>query len=106
SRWHREHRSENDFKNQAIHRATYHLPPKPSLIHHSDRGSQYAATAYQAMLRSHGIRTSMSRKGNCYDNACIESFHSIIKKELIFHEKYRTREEAKKSIFDYIMTFY
>lgn len=48
----------------------------------------------------------MSRKGNCYDNACIESFHSVIKKELIFHVKYRTREQAKRSIFNYIMTFY
>src|SRR5699024_1303411 len=83
-----------------------HLPPKTGLIQHSAPGSQYAATAYQAMLRSHGIRTSMSRKGNCYDNACIESFHSIIKKELIFHEKYRTREEDIKSIYDYIMKFY
>ncbi|WP_212929525.1 IS3 family transposase, partial [Oceanobacillus oncorhynchi] len=50
--------------------------------------------------------TSMSRKGNCYDNACIESFHSVIKKELIFHEDYQSREEAKRSIFSYIMTFY
>lgn len=104
--WHMSHRMTKDLTIQALQRAMNHLPPKPGLIHHSDRGSQYAATAYQAMLRSHGIRTSMSRKGNCYDNACIESFHSIIKKELIFHEKYRTREEAKKSIFDYIMTFY
>jgi putative transposase len=50
--------------------------------------------------------TSMSRKGNCYDNACIESFHGIIKRELIFHQSYRTREEAKRSIFEYIASFY
>ncbi len=48
----------------------------------------------------------MSRKGNCYDNACIESFHSVIKKELIFHEKYKTRDQAKKSIVEYIVSFY
>ncbi|TKI61243.1 hypothetical protein FC756_19670 [Lysinibacillus mangiferihumi] len=58
------------------------------------------------MLRNNGITTSMSRKGNCYDNACIESFHSVIKKELIFHEKYKTRDQAKKSIVEYIVSFY
>jgi len=89
-----------------VSRAINQRPPKEGLIHHSDRGSQYAATDYQAILRSYGIITSMSRKGNCYDNACIESFHSLIKKELIFHEKYQTRRAAKKSIFTYIMTDY
>ncbi|WP_374723322.1 transposase, partial [Calidifontibacillus erzurumensis] len=57
-------------------------------------------------LRQYGMFTSMSRKGNCYDNACIESFHSIIKRELIFHESYETREQAKRSIFEYIVNFY
>lgn len=90
----------------ALQRAINQQQPQEGLIHHSDRGSQYAATDYQAILRSHNITTSMSRKGNCYDNACIESFHSVIKKELIFHERYQTREEAKRSIFNYIMTFY
>lgn len=81
-------------------------PPKAGLIHHSDRGSQYASLAYQDLLRTHGIITSMSRKGNCYDNACIESFHSIIKKELIHHENYDTREAAKIQIREYIVSFY
>jgi len=90
----------------ALQRAINQQPPQEGLIHHSDRGSQYAATDYQAILGKYNITTSMSRKGNCYDNACIESFHSIIKKELIFHEKYQTREQAKRSIFAYIMTFY
>src|SRR5699024_8324525 len=89
---HMSHRMTKHLTIQALRRAMNHLPPKPGLIHHSDRGSQYAATAYQAMLRSHGIRTSMSRKGNCYDNACIESFHSIIKKELIFRSEEHTSE--------------
>ncbi|REJ12312.1 MAG: hypothetical protein C6W58_16920 [Bacillaceae bacterium] len=76
------------------------------MIHHSDQGSQHASNEYQTMLRQYGIQTSMSRKGNCYDNACAESFHSIIKKELIFHETFTTREEAKQRIFEYIECFY
>lgn len=90
----------------ALKRAIQTQPPSPGLIHHSDRGSQYASTEYQQLLRANEIITSMSRKGNCYDNACIESFHSVIKKELIFHEKYKTREQAKKSIVEYIVSFY
>jgi putative transposase len=76
------------------------------VLHHSDRGSQYASHDYQKQLQIYSMKSSMSRKGNCYDNACIESFHSIIKKELIYLNKYQTREEAQKSIFDYIEVFY
>lgn len=90
----------------ALERAIRTHPPKKGLIHHSDRGSQYASNDYQKILRKHHIITSMSRKGNCYDNACIESFHSIIKRELIFHEDYQTRNQAKESIFEYIVSFY
>lgn len=90
----------------ALKRAINHQKPQEGLIHHSDRGSQYAAYAYQGVLRKHKITTSMSRKGNCYDNACIESFHSILKRELVFHRKYRTRLEAKRDISSYIMSFY
>ena len=90
----------------ALKRAIRTQTPTPGLIHHSDRGSQYASKEYQQILRNNGITTSMSRKGNCYDNACIESFHSVIKKELIFHEKYKTRDQAKKSIVEYIVSFY
>ena len=90
----------------ALKRAMVTQPPSPGLIHHSDRGSQYASNDYQVILREHEIMTSMSRKGNCYDNACIESFHSVIKKELIFHHTYKTRVEAKESIFEYIVSFY
>lgn len=79
---------------------------RDGLIHHSDRGSQYASVEYQKKLREKEITTSMSRKGNCYDNACIESFHSIIKKELIHHCDYKTRNEAMFSIMEYILTFY
>lgn len=90
----------------ALKRAIQTQTLTPGLIHHSDRGSQYASKEYQQILQNSGITTSMSRKGNCYDNACIESFHSVIKKELIFHEKYKTRDQAKKSIVEYIVSFY
>lgn len=90
----------------ALERAKTVQPPKERLIHHSDRGSQYASIDYTDVLKEAKIEISMSGKGNCYDNACIESFHSVIKKELIFHCDYKTRDEAKLSIFDYIVSFY
>ena len=80
--------------------------PEPGLIHHSDRGSQYASHDYQERLKQYQMLGSMSRKGNCYDNACIEAFHSVLKKELIYQEKFKTREQARKRIFEYIVCFY
>lgn len=80
--------------------------PGPGLIFHSDRGSQYAAYAYQDELRKYNIQQSMSRKGNCYDNASMESFFSTLKKDIIYGRKFRTREEAKIVIVEYIETFY
>lgn len=91
---------------RALKRAFQTQAPTQGLIHHSDRGGQYAALDYQALLQANGITTSMSRKGNCYDNACIESFHSIIKKELIHHENYANRAVASRSILEYIVSFY
>ncbi len=76
------------------------------LVHHSDRGSQYASFEYQSLLSSHQIVSSMSRKGNCWDNAVVESFFHTLKTELIYHCKYKTREEAAQSIFEYIEVFY
>ncbi|EKC6408305.1 IS3 family transposase [Staphylococcus pseudintermedius] len=90
----------------ALNKAYTIQEPREGLIHHSDQGSQYASIEYQNLLREKGIQSSMSRKGNCYDNACIESFHSIIKKELIHHQDYKTRNEAMFSIVEYILTFY
>lgn len=90
----------------ALKRAINKQPPKRGLIHHSDRGTQYCSKAYRALLDQYGIISGMSLKGNCYDNACIESFHSVIKKEWIFHEKYRTRAQAQVSILEYILHFY
>ena len=76
------------------------------LLHHSDRGSQYASNAYQHRLATHGIRCSMSGPGNCYDNAAMESFFGTLKTELVHHERYATRDEARASIFEYIEGFY
>ena len=76
------------------------------LLHHSDRGSQYAATSYQQLLAAHGVTASMSRKGNCWDNACIESFFGTLKRELVYHRRYATRDDATRDIFEYIEVFY
>jgi len=104
--WAMSERMTKELVMRALKRAFQTQPPTEDLIHHSDRGSQYAALDYQALLRANSITTSMSRKGNCYDNACIESFHSIIKKELIHHENYNTRKAASMSILEYIVSFY
>ena len=80
--------------------------PQAGLLHHSDRGSQYAATRYQHLLTTHGITPSMSRRGNCWDNACVESFFGTLKRELVHHRHYATRDEAKQDIFEYIEVFY
>jgi transposase InsO family protein len=80
--------------------------PDPGLLHHSDRGVQYACEAYRSFLDRYGIEPSMSRTGDCYDNAAMESFFSTLKRELIYHEKYQTRDEARLSIFEYIEVFY
>ena len=77
---------------KALERAWERQRPAGSVLHHSDRGSQYASHDYQEKLQEYGMVGSMSRKGNCFDNACIESFHSIIKRELVYLEKFKTRE--------------
>ena len=68
--------------------------------------AQYAAGPYQQLLTTHGITASMSRKGNCWDNACVESFFGTLKRELVYHRHYATRAEAKQDIFEYIEVFY
>jgi transposase InsO family protein len=80
--------------------------PEEGLLAHSDRGSQYASDHYQRLLKKHGIECSMSGVGQCWDNAPMESFFATLKKELVHHEDYRTRAEARASIFEYIETFY
>ena len=80
-------------------------PPK-GMIHHSDRGSQYCAAEYQKLLTQFGMKPSMSRRGNCYDNAPMESFWGTLKNELVYHQHYRTRQEAVRDITEYIEVFY
>jgi putative transposase len=95
-----------DLTEQALRRALKTRQPQAGLLHHTDRGSQYAAEPYQQMLTAHGITASMSRKGNCWDNACVESFFGTLKRELIHHRQYSTRDEAKREIFEYLEVFY
>lgn len=90
----------------ALRQAVSRERPSEGLIHHSDRGKQYACYAYQGLLKDYGITSSMSRSGNCYDNAHIESFFGTLKRELVHGARYRTRQEARLSIFEYVEVFY
>ncbi len=80
--------------------------PKPGLVHHSDRGSQYAAKLYRRLLKARGIECSMSRKGDCWDNAVAESFFATLKVELVYETLFITRAQARQQIFEYIEVFY
>ena len=80
--------------------------PPPGLVHHSDRGSQYASHAYQALLKQHGMICSMSRKGNCWDNAPVERFFSSLKREWTGDRLYRTRQEAIADVREYVTVYY
>lgn len=91
---------------EALRMAIEQRQPPIGLIHHSDRGVQYASAEFRAILAEHGVVASMSRKGNCYDNAAKESFFHTLKTELVNHERYRTRNEARASVFEYIEVFY
>ena len=91
---------------QALFRAVAAKRPGRGLIHHSDRGSQYCAHAYQKLLRQFGMQVSMSRKGNCWDNAPMESCWGSLKTELVHHRRFSTREQAKREIKEYIEIFY
>jgi transposase InsO family protein len=90
----------------ALDMALRRRAPGEGLLAHSDRGSQYASDHYQRLLGKHGIACSMSGVAQCWDNAPVESFFASLKKELVHHEKYTTREEARASIFEYVETFY
>jgi len=80
--------------------------PAPGLLHHSDRGGQYACAEYRALLDAHGVRASMSRRGNCWDNAVAESFFATLELELLRRRQWRTHQEARRAIFAYIETWY
>ena len=90
----------------ALRMALAQRTPHQPLIIHSDRGAQFASAAYRQTLIQHRLLASMSRKGNCYDNAFIESFWSTLKYELVYHHRFTTLAEARTAIFDYIETFY
>ncbi len=91
---------------QALWMAFKQERPAQGLTQHSDRGSQYAGGEYRKLLEQFGMNASMSRRGNCYDNAAMESFWASLKKEQVHHRRYATREETKADIFDYIECFY
>ena len=90
----------------ALTMAIEHRRPARGVVHHTDRGSQYAATRYRELLAGHGLTASMSRRGNCWDNAVVESFFHTLKTEHVQHQRYRTREEARQDIFEWIEVFY
>ena len=91
---------------QSLFRAVAAKRPGPGLIHHSDRGSQYCSHEYRKSLDRFGMIASMSRKGDCYDNAPMESFWGMLKSELVHHRRYKTRQEAMKEIAEHIEIFY
>ena len=89
----------------ALTMAIEHRRPAHGVVHHTDRGSQYAATRYREVLADHGLTASMSRCGNCWDNAVVESFFHTLKKEHVHHQHHRTREAARQDIFEWIDVF-
>jgi transposase InsO family protein len=91
---------------EALEKALRRRKPEAGLIFHSDRGTQYASYAFRDLLDRYGFVQSMSSTGHCYDNALMESFFHTLKTELIYFEKYRTKQEARGSVFEYIEIFY
>lgn len=99
-------RMTRDLVEESLMKAIIVRRPGQGLLHHSDRGAQYCSLKFRSMLDRYGLIASMSRKGNCYDNAPMESFWGILKQELINHRKYETRREAIRDITEYIEIFY
>ena len=99
-------RMTRELVSKSLYRAVAMKRPGSGLIHHSDRGSQYCAHDYRKALEQFGMNASMSRRGNCYDNAPMESFWGTLKNELVHHSRYRTRQEAMQEITEYIEVFY
>jgi putative transposase len=104
--WAMDKRMKSTLVTDALKMALMRRKVRNPLLLHSDQGSQYAAADYRTMLANNGVECSMSRKGNCWDNAVAESFFHTLKSELVHHENYRNRAEAKASIFEYIEVFY
>lgn len=104
--WSMGHRNNTELVQAALTMAVWRRGEVRDIIVHSDQGSTYASGAYRQQRRNHRLRCSMSRKGECLDNAVAESFFGSLKNELVHHEDYRTRAEAKQSLFEYIEVFY
>jgi len=104
--WSMDKRMKAKLVNDALLMAIWKRKPAQGLIWHTDRGSQYASDSHRKILQQHGIEQSMSRKGDCWDNAVSESFFHTLKTELVHHCNFKTREEAKHQIFEYIEIFY
>jgi len=104
--WSMDKRMKAKLVNDALLMAIWKRKPADGLVWHSDRGSQYASDSHREILSDHKIKQSMSRKGNCWDNAVSESFFHTLKTELTYHCQFQTREEAKQVIFEYIEVFY
>ena len=95
-----------DIVLNALLMAVWRRQPKKQVMVHSDQGSQYTSHDWQAFLKNHGLQGSMSRRGNCHDNAVAESFFQLLKRERIKRKVYSTRDEARSDVFDYIEMFY
>jgi putative transposase len=104
--WSMSERINTDLVLNAITMACWRRKPKGEVIVHSDQGCQYTSYDWQSMLKANNLTVSMSRRGNCHDNACAESFFALLKRERIRRKIYRTREEGKADIFNYIELFY
>jgi len=104
--WSMNKRMKATLVNDALLMAIWKRKPAKGLIWHTDRGSQYASDSHREILKQHGVIQSMSRKGNCWDNAVSESFFHTLKTELVHHDNFKTRAEAQHTIFEYIEVFY
>lgn len=104
--WSMQSRQTTDVVLQALHMAVWRRKPKHRVLIHSDQGSQFTSIDWAAFIRAHNLEHSMSRRGNCHDNAVAESFFNLLKRERIRRRTYKTREEARQDVFDYIEMFY
>ena len=104
--WSMQSRQTTDVVLQALHMAGWRRKPKSRVLIHSDQGSQFTSMDWAAFVRAHNLEHSMSRRGNCHDNAVAESFFNLLKRERIRRRTYKTREEARQDVFDYIEMFY
>ncbi len=104
--WSMANHMKTSLVNDALTMALFQRKPVKGLLYHTDRGSQYASKSHRVILKDHGIIQSMSRKGNCWDNAVVESFFHTLKVELIHSNRFNNQLEAKQHIFEYIEVFY